>query len=181
VNEVISIIDSQQDSENFSTETRVLQETTRKFDMKLKLTLALITILACHYSTASEGLVSIRSSHSVSETIDRLEEILKGKGFKIIARIDHSSAAKKVGVDLRETELIIFGNPKVGSPLMVCELSVAIDLPQKALATRDMDGNVWLSYNDPAFLKHRHDIAGCDAVLTRISGALNKLATAAAN
>ena len=153
--------------------------------MKLKFSLALLVLLTSSLFTApvcfaAEGLVKIESQHSVSKTIDRLENILKDKGFKIIARIDHGDAAANVGVELRETELIIFGNPKAGSPLMACQQSVAIDLPQKALAIRDEDGKVWLAYNDPAFLDHRHGLEGCDRVLAKVSSTLKNFTEAAA-
>ena len=148
--------------------------------MKFNTALALLIISLPQLTFASEGMVKIQSDYSVNETIDRLVGILEKKGFSIIARIDHSQAAINVGVELRETQLVIFGNPKVGSPLMACEQSVAIDLPQKALATEGPDGEVWLSYNDPAFLKHRHDIKDCDATLNKVSGALKKLTAAAA-
>jgi uncharacterized protein (DUF302 family) len=156
-----------------------LMKPTGTTSMKHNIALILAFLLLPELSIASEGIIRLQSTYSVSETIDRLEEILKKKGFTIIARVNHGAAAAKVGVNLRETELIIFGNPGVGSPLMACEQSVAIDLPQKALATSDTDGKVWLSYNDPAFLKHRHELEGCDAVLNKISGALGKLAGAA--
>ena len=79
----------------------------------------------------------------------------------------------------RPTQLVIFGNPKVGAPLMQCAQSVAIDLPQKALITQDAQGRVWLSYNDPAYLRQRHHIEGCKPVLAKVSGALAKFARAA--
>ncbi|GAM75409.1 inner membrane or exported protein [Vibrio ishigakensis] len=99
--------------------------------------------------------------------------------MKVFAVIDHSAGAKSVGIDLKPTELVVFGNPKVGSPLMVCEQSVAIDLPQKALIYEDESGEVWLSYNDPMYLKQRHQIEGCDEVLNKISKALANFAKAA--
>ncbi len=128
---------------------------------------------------SADGVISVKSHHSVGKTLDKLEGILKAKGFKIIARINHGAAAGGVGVKLRDTELLIFGNPKAGSPLMVCQQSVALDLPQKALATEDASGDVWLSYNDPDYLKSRHHIKGCDAQLTKITGALANFIKAA--
>ena len=131
------------------------------------------------HSEAAEGLISLKSNHSVKKTADKLESILVDKGFRIVARIDHTAAAKKVGVSLRGTELLIFGNPRAGSPLMACEQSIAIDLPQKALISEDEDGNTWLSYNDPAYLKSSHKIEGCDALLMNIASALKIFAHAA--
>lgn len=128
---------------------------------------------------AAEGMIALKSSQSVAATADRLESILKKKGMKIFTRISHSDGAAGVGLQLRPTELVIFGNPKVGTPLMQCVQSVAIDLPQKALIWEDGSGQVWLGYNDPMHLQQRHDIEGCDAALEKVSGALENFATAA--
>ena len=122
---------------------------------------------------AAEGLINVQSAYSVGETADRLESILNDKGMTIFNRIKHSEAAEKVGVDLRETELIIFGNPKVGSHLVKCQQSVAIDLPQKALIWKDTESKVWISYNDPKYIEKRHNISGCDEVITKIEKALS--------
>ena len=129
---------------------------------------------------AAEGLVTVASSFNVGETADRLENVLHAKGMTLFNRIKHSAAAADIGVELRKTELIIFGNPKVGSPLMQCQQSVAIDLPQKALIWEDADAKVWISYNDPAYLQKRHAITGCEAVLIKITKALAGITKAAA-
>ncbi|MEM7209712.1 MAG: DUF302 domain-containing protein [Pseudomonadota bacterium] len=131
------------------------------------------------FAGSDSGLVNVKSSHDVKTTADRLENVLKSKGMKIFARVDHAAGAASVGNDLRPTELIIFGNPKIGSVLMGCTQSVGIDLPQKALAWEDASGNVWLSYNDPAYLAKRHNISGCEAVLQKVTGALGKFAAKA--
>ncbi len=128
---------------------------------------------------ASEGMISVNSAHSVAVTADRLEKILASKGMTVFKRIDHAAGAAKVGKELRPTELIIFGNPKVGTPLMQCSRSIAIDLPQKALIWEDDGGQVWLSYNDPQFLALRHGTKGCDAVLKKVAMALGKFANKA--
>jgi len=128
---------------------------------------------------AADGVVVKKSNHSVSETIDRLEAILTGKGLTVFARIDHAAGAGKAGLDLSPTVLLIFGNPKLGTPLMQAAPTVAIDLPQKALAYKDAAGDVYLLYNDPAYLAARHGIVGRDAVLTKIAGALHKFTDAA--
>ena len=128
---------------------------------------------------AADGLVSLPSQHSVRATSDRLVDLLKSKGMTVFIRIDHTAAAKKVGAEIRPTTLVIFGNPKVGSPLMKCRQAVAIDLPQKALIWQDEQGQVWLSYNDPAYLKDRHQIEGCNEVLKKVSDALNNFAAGA--
>lgn len=131
-------------------------------------------------SYAAEGMVDVKSSFGVKKTADRLESILKDKGMTIFNRIKHSQAAKKVGVKLRETELIIFGNPKVGSPLMKCQQSVAIDLPQKALIWKDSEGETWISYNNPGYLAKRHSISNCKKVISKIEKALAGITKAAA-
>jgi uncharacterized protein (DUF302 family) len=106
----------------------------------------------------ASGMVDIPSRYSVPESLVRLEAILKEKGLSIFARVDHSGEAKKVGLEMRPTQLVIFGSPKGGTPLMVAAPSLAIDLPLKALAWQDEAGKVWLSYNSPEYLQQRHGI-----------------------
>jgi uncharacterized protein (DUF302 family) len=125
---------------------------------------------------ADNGIISIRSSHDVKTTVDRLENILREKGMTVFTRINHAEAAQKIGKKLRPTELIIFGNPKVGTPLMQCGQSVALDLPQKALIWQDEAGQVWLSYNDPKYLASRHNIKECGEVINKIEKALGNFA-----
>ena len=125
---------------------------------------------------ADNGIISIKSSHDVKTTVDRLENILGEKGMTVFIRINHAEGAQKVGKKLRPTELIIFGNPKVGTPLMQCGQSVAIDLPQKALIWQDEAGQVWLSYNDPKYLASRHSIKECDEIIKKIEKALGNFA-----
>ncbi len=127
----------------------------------------------------TSGLIKIKSQHNVKATADKLETILKEKGMTVFTRIDHAAGAKKVDQKLRPTELIIFGNPKVGTPLMQCTQTVAIDLPQKMLIWEDESGATWLAYNNPGYLKKRHNIKGCDAVIQKVSGALSNFANAA--
>ena len=108
-------------------------------------------------STSSiPGFISKLSPHSVPETIQRLSALLKSKGVAIFALIDHSGEAEKAGLKMRPTQLLIFGNPKGGTPLMLAAPSTAIDLPLKALVWEDADGKVWLSYNSPDYLLQRH-------------------------
>jgi uncharacterized protein (DUF302 family) len=124
------------------------------------------------------GIVDLPSRYSVPETLDRLEGILKEKGLTIFGRVDHSGEAKKVGLEMRPTRLLIFGSPKAGTPLMVAAPSLAIDLPLKALAWRDAQGKVWLSYNSPEYLQQRHNIpadllkniAGAGALIQKAAG-----------
>lgn len=128
---------------------------------------------------AHNGMVHVPSSNDFDTTISKLTQALETKGMNIFATIPHSIGAAKVGVSLNPTTLVIFGNPKVGAPLMACAQMVAIDLPQKALVTADSEGNVTLTYNDPAYLKERHEIEGCDKVLDKVSKALANFAKAA--
>jgi uncharacterized protein (DUF302 family) len=128
---------------------------------------------------ADNGIISVKSSHAVKATADRLENTLKQKGMTVFARINHAAGAQKVGQKLRPTELIVFGNPKVGTPLMQCRQTTAIDLPQKALIWEDEEGQVWLSYNNPNYLVERHGITGCAEVVKKIEKALSNFAKAA--
>ena len=146
---------------------------------KLLMAMSIILIFAMQ-TMAADGMIDVQSDFNVKETTDRLESILNKKGMAIFNRIKHSESAGKVGIELRETELIIFGNPKVGSPLMKCQQSIAIDLPQKALVWEDHESKVWISYNDPAYLEKRHGISGCGEVISKIKKALSGITKAAA-
>jgi len=140
--------------------------------------LGIVFLGAAFFSDAKQDLVSYHSPYTVQETANRFEAIAKSKGITIFARIDHQKNAAGINLALRPTQLIIFGNPKIGTPLMLCAQDVAIDLPQKILIKEDESSNVWLSYNNPAYLKHRHNINGCDGVLTKVTAVLKKLASA---
>ena len=130
-------------------------------------------------ASAGDGLISVKSSHDVKVTADRLENILNQKGMTVFIRINHSAGAQKVGKKLRPTELVVFGNPKVGTPLMQCSQSVAIDLPQKALIWQDDKGQAWLTYNDPNYLAQRHGLSDCTEVIKKVEKALSNFAKAA--
>jgi uncharacterized protein (DUF302 family) len=130
-------------------------------------------------AAAPEGMVVKSSPHSVNETLDKLEAALKKNGIRVFARVDHAAGAAAVDLELPATQLLIFGNPKLGTPLMQAERSVAIDLPMKALAYADADGRVHLAYNDPAYLAERHGIEDREAVIRKMTGALDKLTDAA--
>lgn len=147
--------------------------------MKYRIFCLLIALGFSQSATADEGLISIKSSLSAAATADKFESIIKSKGFTVFNRIDHQSNASNVDLTLMPSTVVIFGNPKVGSQLMQCAPSVAIDLPQKALFWEDAAKQVWLSYNDPAYLQKRHHIEGCDAVMAKISNALKNLSQAA--
>jgi uncharacterized protein (DUF302 family) len=105
-----------------------------------------------------EGIVKIPSHHSMDQTVDKLKTILQAKGVMLFALVDHSGEAEKVGLKMPPTKLLIFGNPKGGTPLMLASPSVAIDLPIKILIAEDSQGRVWISYNSPEYLKERHDL-----------------------
>jgi uncharacterized protein (DUF302 family) len=105
-----------------------------------------------------EGIVKIPSHHSVDQTVGKLKTILQAKGVMLFALVDHSGEAEKVGLKMPPTKLLIFGNPKGGTPLMLASPSVAIDLPLKILIAEDSQGSVWISYNSPEYLKERHDL-----------------------
>ena len=114
------------------------------------------------------GIITHPSPYSVPETLDRLESLLNAKNIKVFARVDHSGEAEKVGLHMPPTQLLIFGSPKGGTPLMLASPLSAIDLPLKALAWQDTTGKVWLSYNDPQYLKTRFSVP--NELLAPISG-----------
>ncbi|MFP8487994.1 DUF302 domain-containing protein [Gracilimonas sp. Q87] len=146
-----------------------------------KLTVTMLAILITIISSClTDGMIDVKSSYGVTETGDRLESVLKEKGMTVFNRIRHSEAAEEAGIELRETELIIFGNPAVGSPLMKCQQSVAIDLPQKALIWKDSAGETWISYNNPRYLEERHSISNCEEVISKIEDALAGITKASA-
>jgi len=111
-------------------------------------------------SLKDNGLVHLRSPYSVPDTLKRLESLLQTRGLTEFGRIDHSGEAERAGLMMRPTQLIIFGSPKTGTPLMIASPSLAIDLPLKALIWEDADGKVLLSYNRPEYLQQRHDVPG---------------------
>lgn len=126
--------------------------------------LAATLALASFASFAADGLVSIKSAYSAADTATRLENTIKDKGLTLFARINHSAGAEKIGKKLRPTEVFVFGNPQGGTPLMECAQTAGIDLPLKALVWEDASAQVWLSYNDPAYLAKRHEAANCPVV-----------------
>ena len=130
----------------------------------LTLTSALALLGHVLVAQAADGLVAVKSPHSAPDTMNRLEAVVKQRGLNVFARIDHAAGAMKVGKTLRPTELLIFGNPQGGTPLMECAQTAGIDLPLKALVWQDESAQVWLGYNDPAFLAQRHGASACPAV-----------------
>lgn len=150
--------------------------------MKKQILLIALTALFATGAMAQDvdGLVKMKSMHSVTVTLDRLENILKKKGITIATRWNHSAKAKKIGIPMRETQLLIFGNPKLGSHLMTAEQTAAIDMPLKAIAWKDASGQVWLAYNDPAYIAKRHHITDRDEIVKKISNALATMTAKAA-
>jgi uncharacterized protein (DUF302 family) len=145
--------------------------------MRQRLGLLLATTLCAASALAADGLSASKSPYPVAETMNRFEANAKQRGLMVFARVDHSAGAARVGKALRPTEVLIFGNPQGGTPLMECAQSMGIDLPLKALVWEDAQGQVWLGYNDPAWLAQRHGVPDCAAaaaigkVLTGLSEA----------
>ena len=144
----------------------------------LRILVAVLMSTLASVASAADGLVAVKSPHSAKATMDKLEKVVKQRGLNVFARIDHAAGAAKVGKSLRPTELLIFGNPQGGTPFMECAQSVGIDLPLKALVWEDASAQVWLGYNDPAFLAQRHAVAQCP-VVENLRKALAGLAEAA--
>jgi uncharacterized protein (DUF302 family) len=113
-------------------------------------------------------MVHCASPYSVEETLERLGAVLQSLGIPILARIDHSGGAAAMGLEMRPTKLVIFGNAKAGTPLMVAAPTLALDLPLKALVWEDADGKIWVSYNTPEYLRERHGIP--EELLPKIAG-----------
>lgn len=142
-----------------------------------KVTLAVL--LLASLARADSGLVEVRSAHDVPETVARLEAALEKANVPVVAKVDHSAAAARVGEALPPTVLLVFGNPKLGTPLMRCAPTAAIDLPMKALVWKDAAGRVTLAYSDPAWIAARHGGKGCEEVVRKMAAALSRFAAAA--
>jgi uncharacterized protein (DUF302 family) len=127
-----------------------------------------------------EGLTTIPSSFDPTETMDRLEAEVVAKGMKVFARIDHAAGAAEVGLTLRPTELIIFGNARGGTPLMQSVQTAGIDLPLKALVWQDAAGKTFISYNEPSWMAQRHGVANAKAVVSKMTDLLSAITTTAA-
>ncbi|MBB1275182.1 DUF302 domain-containing protein [Pseudoalteromonas sp. SR43-3] len=142
----------------------------------LNIIFGLALLFAITNVNAVEGLISVKSPLSAKATMDKFENSAKQKGLNVFARIDHTAGAKEVEQQLRPTEVLIFGNPKGGTPLMQCAQTIGIDLPLKALVCEDAQSQVWLSYYDPAYIAERHNAVNCPAS-KKISKVLHTLAT----
>lgn len=148
----------------------------------MRLLMTMLFALALPFSVAvGDELTTKPSKYPVKETVDRLTTALKDKGIAPAARIDHAAAAKAAGLELRPTEVLLFGNPKLGTPLMQTNRHVAIDLPMRVLVWEDDAGKVWIGYTPPSALKTRYKIDGRDDILKTLTGALNAFTNAAAN
>ena len=125
--------------------------------------LAIALVFTAPWAAAADGVIAVKSPYDAKETMNRFEGIAKERGLTVFARIDHAAGAAKVGKTLRPTEVLIFGNPQGGTPLMECAQSAGIDLPLKALVWEDEAKQVWLGYNDAAYLAKRHGATACPA------------------
>ena len=139
----------------------------------------LIAVSASLAQAAEKGMITKKSEFSVKVTMDRLENVLNKKGITVVTRWNHSDRAQKVDIPLRDTELLIFGNPKLGSHFMTSYQSAGLDLPLKALAWKDADGQVWLTYNDPQYIADRHGINDRPEIVKKMTGALNAFSNVA--
>lgn len=147
---------------------------------------ALIIVMALPFGNVFAGhhkasLQVLPSSHSVSDTVAKLSAIIEEKNLNIFSVIDHQNNAEKAGLEMNASQVIIFGNPKVGTQLMNCSATSAIDLPLKFLVYEDKAGQVNIAYNDMKHIKKRHEIEGCDEVIKNVNGALANISKAAAN
>lgn len=142
------------------------------------LSIVWVVLLISSNSVIAEerGLLVFKSEYSASETLARLKANLQEKKFKVFSHIDHSAGAKANAITIRDTQLVVFGNPKIGSRLMQCNQAVAIDLPQKALIWKDSDGSILLAFNNPDYLSQRHQLGNCQQLISKITAALTKIA-----
>jgi uncharacterized protein (DUF302 family) len=145
-----------------------------------KILLTVCLMLGIATQAQAEELISVKSSVPVSATLDKLQKLVAADGFFIVARVPHSEAAKGAGLTLRPTELMVFGKPQSGTPIMVCNQRAGIDLPLRALAWQDESGQVWLGMVDPQVLKQRYALgAECDAALKTMDAAVRNYLNAA--
>lgn len=129
-----------------------------------KLFTTLILMAVSSMSAAADGLITLKSPYNVSQTMQRVEHAVSSRELTVFAKVDHAAGAAKVGMPLRPTQLLIFGNPKGGTPLMECAQTSAIDLPLKVLVWQDASEQVWIGYNDPAYIGARHGASDCPVI-----------------
>lgn len=146
--------------------------------MKL-LTKTFLTLCLSLPLIASAGeIVKKSSTHSVKETMDKFEALVRSKGMDVFARVNHQKNAEGAGLKMNESEVLIFGNPKGGTVLMKQDIAVSLDLPLRVAVYKDAEGKVWLSYHNPQSLTENYKVAGAAKVMDKVEGALDKLSTA---
>jgi uncharacterized protein (DUF302 family) len=138
----------------------------------------LFILFSCQVKS-QDSFQKIKSPHSVDETVANLSKILTEKGMNIFATIDHQKGAINAGLELRPATLVIFGNPKVGTKLMLCDQKIGYDLPLKMLIWEEEDGNAWIGYWNPESLKNEYNLESCSEVLAKVKSALGNFAKAA--
>lgn len=147
--------------------------------MRRVLSVVVLFIASVSAAYAAQGLIEKTSAHSVEYTVKRLEALLQKKGIHVVAVVDHKRNAAGAGLEMNEEVLLIFGNPRLGTPLMQSNPTVGIDLPMKILVWEDEGGGVHVAYNDPAYLARRHGISDRDEVVAKMQAALNRITDAA--
>ncbi|WP_455205021.1 DUF302 domain-containing protein [Kaarinaea lacus] len=151
----------------------------KKYSVVAGVLLSVLLAFGAAQAGSDNGLVTKKSKYSADETIDRLEKALKEKGINVFARVSHKKNAEGVNLSLRPTELLIFGNPKLGTHFFTSNQTAGIDLPMKALAWEDDKGQVWFTYNDPKYIAKRHGINDRDDIAAKMSKALDNFSKAA--
>ena len=142
---------------------------------RLFILLSLVALVPATSVAEGQGLINKRSDFGVKRTLDRLENVLRKRGVTIVTRWNHRAKAKNVDIHLRPTELLIFGNPRLGSRFMTSDQTAGIDLPMKALAWKDENGQVWLTYNRPRYIANRHGIHNREKAVHKMTKVLNEL------
>lgn len=145
----------------------------------MKRTISAAVLAVALSTTAHAGMITKTSAHSVGDTIDRLAAAVEKAGAKVFARVDHAKGAASVDADLRPTQMLMFGNPKLGTPAMQGAQSMGLDLPLRVVAWQAEDGNVMVGYHDPATVASLHGLPSDHPTIAKMTGALNKLTTAA--
>jgi uncharacterized protein (DUF302 family) len=142
---------------------------------KLRALIAVIVMIPSLAWAGDDRMVAKKSPHSVAKTLDRLSEALKTRGIRIAAQVDHAGAAQKAGQALKPTQLLIFGNPKLGTPLMQSNRRIGIELPMRVLAWEDDGGQVWVAYVKPDVLRLEYSVDDQDHIFKEMAQALDKL------
>lgn len=145
----------------------------------MRFVVAVVSMIVGVLPAGAGGLVKLESKSSVKETTDRLAAAVEQRGIRIVARVDHAAGAKAAGLELAPSELLVFGNPKLGTPLMQANPEIGIDLPIKVLTWQDKDGKVWIGYAAPDEIVSRHGVSGRDEIVKAMRGALDGLVKAA--